>query len=94
MSEYLKFLCPRWHKETTLELVETDVVMSTEIRLTRDPDVTDYGIREIFDSVPSHYQCGKCGYVLEHIHASGDDAELREYLLSLPINQENKDGNR
>ena len=83
----LKFICPKCHEETKIEVVMTDCLVTETVEF-KDNGEAVYGPSTIHESSNSYYQCSKCGYELpvKDFDYVIDDT-LEEWLRKQPYNQ-------
>lgn len=76
----IRFRCPDCEKETKVEVVMTNCVVS-EVIDTDDDGTIIYGTPVIHESENDHYQCAECGAVVPVPFVElVDDDPLIEYL--------------
>ena len=73
----LKFTCPGC-KGNRLEEVMENVTVSSEVTNIDDEGDHDYGIQTNENGELSHFQCVKCGYILEIKDGEGNDRSVTE----------------
>lgn len=85
----LNFRCPNCESIGYLELIETDVIVSSRIESIKKDwtDINgdtvyeiDYHKTEITDGTTDRYQCARCAWILPNITS---ETELIDYLKAL-----------
>ena len=81
----MKFICPKCKKDTEIEVVMTDCIVTEAIKYNNSGEA-EYGTPEIHESLTSHYQCRNSGWKLPVEANQVDDDVLLEWLKEQPQN--------